>query len=205
MKTLAIIGASGHGRVVADAALSSGVWDEVVFYDDAWPDKIHNGPFAIRGNSESLLTLTERPSIIIAIGDNRVRHAKQMKFAASGFFIATVVHPLAVISTRAIIGHGTVVIAGAVINTGARVGEACIVNTNAVIEHDCVLEDAVHVSPGACLAGGVVVGGCSWIGIGASVIQQKIIGKNVIVGANAAVVTDIPDEVTVVGVPAKVL
>jgi sugar O-acyltransferase (sialic acid O-acetyltransferase NeuD family) len=205
MKTLAIIGASGHGKVVADAAISSGQWDDVVFYDDAWPSKTLNGNSEIVGNTRSLLALVEKPSIIVAIGNNKIRLEKQRYFAASGFDIATVVHPSSVISKNASIGHGTVAMAGSVINADAKVGEACIVNTNAVIEHDCALADAVHISPGACLAGGVFVGECSWVGIGASVIQQKVIGKNVKVGANAAVVTDLPDNVTAVGVPARII
>ena len=86
-----------------------------------------------------------------------------------------------------------------------KVGEACIVNSIAVLEHDCVLADAVHISPAASLAGGVIVDEASWIGIGAVVIQLKKIGKNVMVGAGAAVVTDLPDNVTAVGVPASII
>ncbi len=67
------------------------------------------------------------------------------------------------------------------------------------------LADAVHICPGAHLAGEVQVGACSWIGIGASVIQQIRIGADVTVGAVAAVVCDLPDGVTAVGVPARVL
>lgn len=205
MKTLAIVGASGHGKVVADAAVSSGEWNAVVFYDDAWPQKIRNGNSSIVGNTQSLLAVNEKPSIIIAIGNNKIRLEKQQQFAATGFDLATVVHPTAVISTNATIGNGTVVMAGSVINADAQVGEACIINTNAVVEHDCVLADAVHISPGACLAGGVFMDECSWLGIGASVIQLKKIGMNVVVGANSAVVTDLPDNVTAVGAPARII
>jgi len=61
----------------------------------------------------------------------------------------------------------------------------------------------VHISPGARLAGGVCVGDLSWIGIGASVRQLVTIGARVVVGAGAAVVSDVPDDFTVVGVPAR--
>jgi len=63
----------------------------------------------------------------------------------------------------------------------------------------------VHISPGAHLAGHVHVGTLTHIGIGASVIQRVKIGRNVIIGAGAAVIDNIPDNVTAVGVPAKVL
>lgn len=205
MKVLAILGASGHGKVVADAALSTGLWQRVFFYDDAWPTKSQNGQHEIVGNTKCLLDLSEKPEVVVAIGNNKIRLAKQSELILNGFTVATVIHPAAVISSTASISVGAVVMAGAVINADAVVGSACIVNSNAVVEHDCLLGDAVHVSPGACLAGGVVVGQCSWIGIGASVIQLKRIGSNVMVGAGAAVVTDLADGITAVGVPAKVI
>ena len=205
MKTLAILGASGHGKVVADAALSTGLWHEVVFYDDAWPTKTHNGQSDIVGNTESLFNLSIKPDVVVAIGNNQVRLAKQRELMERGFSIATVVHRAAMVSPSAVIKRGTVVMAGAVVNADVKVGEACIVNSNAVLEHDCVLADAVHISPAASLAGGVIVDEASWIGIGAVVIQLKNIGKNVMVGAGAAVVTDLPDNVTAVGVPASII
>ena len=205
MRTLAIIGASGHGKVVADAALSSGYWVKVEFYDDAWPTKTHNGQSDIVGNTESLFNLSIKPDVVVAIGNNQVRLAKQRELMERGFSIATVVHRAAMVSPSAVIKRGTVVMAGAVVNADVKVGEACIVNSNAVLEHDCVLADAVHISPAASLAGGVIVDEASWIGIGAVVIQLKNIGKNVMVGAGAAVVTDLPDNVTAVGVPASII
>lgn len=80
-----------------------------------------------------------------------------------------------------------------------------ILNTSCCIEHDCVVGVCTHISPGASLAGGVQIGDASWIGIGASVRQQIHIGDNVVVGAGAAVVSDISDNMTVAGVPARVL
>lgn len=205
MKTLAILGASGHGKVVAEAAQSACLWEHIVFFDDAWPEKLTNGSSSIIGNTQSLFALQTKPEVIVAIGDNKTRLSKQREFTAAGFSIATVIHRAAVISHSAKVKQGSVVFAGAVINADAVVGAGCIVNSNAVVEHDCVLSDAVHISPGASLAGGVKVGQASWIGIGASVIQLKRIGKNVMVGAGAVVLDDLPDDVTAVGIPAKII
>lgn len=205
MKTLAVIGASGHGNVVADAARSSGLWQKIVFYDDAWPAKIANGDSEIVGNTKTLLALDQKPDFVIAIGNNNVRLAKQQQLVNAGFTPVTVIHPRAVVSLNAVVGLGSVIMAGAVINAYAVIGAACIINTNAVVEHDCILGDAVHISPGACLAGGVQVGDASWVGIGASVVQLITIGKNVVVGAGAAVIKHLGDNVTAVGVPAKIV
>lgn len=205
MKTLAIIGASGHGKVVADAAGTCGLWQSIVFYDDAWPVKKQNGNSEVVGNTQSLLELKKKPDVIVAIGNNNIRLSKQLEIAAAGFPVATVIHAKATVSVSSVIGQGSVIMAGAVVNSDAILGAACIVNSNAVVEHDCVLADAVHICPGACLAGGVTVGQAGWIGIGASVIQSKTIGNNVMVGAGAAVVTNLPNNVTAVGVPAKII
>lgn len=205
MKVLAIMGASGHGKVVADTAMASGLWDDIAFYDDAWPLKDTLGQFQIVGDFKSLICLDPKPEVIVAIGDNSVRASKLAELTSAQFPIATVIHPNAIISDSVVIGRGTVIMPGAIVNADSQIGAGCIVNSNAVVEHDCILEDCVHLSPGALLAGGVKVGTITWIGIGASVIQKVIIGKNVIVGAGAAVISDLPDNTTAVGVPAKLM
>lgn len=205
MKTLAILGASGHGKVVADAALAAG-WDAVAFYDDAWPGVATLGPWRVLGTMGDLLrNLGLSAAVVVAIGDNATRLAKQRELLLGGATVGTVVHPASVVSRHASIGEGSVIFAGAVISPFARLGRGCIVNTGASVDHDCDLADGVHLSPGARLGGGVRVGEASWIGIGAAVRQDIVIGANVVVGAGAAVVEDVADGLTVAGVPARTL
>ena len=80
-----------------------------------------------------------------------------------------------------------------------------IINTKASIDHDCIIEDFVHISPGAILCGNVQVGELSWIGAGSVIIQGIKIGKNVIIGAGTVVIHDVPDNVTIVGNPGKII
>jgi sugar O-acyltransferase (sialic acid O-acetyltransferase NeuD family) len=203
MKKLAILGASGHGKVVADTAECCG-WQSVEFFDDAWPELQINGAWSVVGDTAALMgRLADFDGVVVAIGNNRIRHAKLLELRAEGAHLVTLVHPAATVSRYAVIGDGTVVFAGAVVNAGARIGTAAILNTSCSIDHDCLLDDAVHISPGARLAGGVQVGDLSWVGIGASVRQLISIGQRVVVGAGSAVVSDIPDDLTVAGVPAQ--
>ena len=205
MRRLAILGASGHGKVVADAALAEG-WQSVAFYDDAWPAVAAVGPWPVVGRTVELLRdAAQLDGAVVGIGDNATRLAKQRDLLADGVVLASVVHPAAVVSPLAQVGEGSVIFAGAVVNPFARLGRGCIVNTGASVDHDCELADAVHVSPGAHLGGGVHVGEATWIGIGASVKHDLAIGAGVVVGAGAAVVNDIADGLTVMGVPAKPL
>ena len=87
----------------------------------------------------------------------------------------------------------------------ASIGTGVILNTSCSVDHDAQLDDGVHICPGSCLAGEVKVGARSWIGIGASVIQQVRIGLDVTVGAGSVVVSDLACSVTAVGVPARVV
>lgn len=203
MNRLAILGAGGHGKVVADTAECCG-WQHVQFFDDAWPDLQENGVWPVVGDTAALMDrLADFDGVLVAIGNNRIRHAKLLELQAAGARLVRLIHPAATVSRYAAIGEGTVVFAGAVVNADARINLGGILNTGCSIDHDCVLGDAVHISPGARLAGGVQVGNLSWIGIGASVRQLIHIGPRVMVGAGSAVVCDIPNDVTVAGVPAK--
>lgn len=202
MKRLALLGASGHGKVVAEAALAGG-WDTIEFFDDAWPQRQHNGVWPVVGDSSALMTrLSEFQGVIVSIGDCSVRWNKHQALQAAKAPIVSVVHPAASVSRYATLGIGTAVMAGAVVNIDATVGEAGIINTGATVDHDCRLGAAVHVSPGVHLAGGVQVGLGAWLGIGVVVKQGLSIGEQAVVGAGAVVVRHVADRLTVVGNPA---
>jgi sugar O-acyltransferase (sialic acid O-acetyltransferase NeuD family) len=202
---LAIIGAGGHGKVVADAALTMEAWHEIIFFDDAVPAKKYCLGFPIVGGYDDIVSSKCKYDFIVAIGNNKVRLEKTRHLSSLGHTSVNVIHSSAIISRFVSLGTGTVFLAGSIVNADAQIGDSVIVNTNAIIEHDCKIMDGVHICPGAKLAGNVVVGESSWIGLGASVIQLKNIGKYVVVGAGSAVIKDLPDNVTAVGVPAKII
>lgn len=203
MRKLAILGASGHGKVVADAAELSG-WDEVVFFDDAWPECSSNSVWPVLGTTADLLASLEQfAGVAIAIGNNVIRYEKLQQLREHGAVLPAIIHPQAVISRYAHIGEGSVICAGVVVNADAQIGAAAILNTGCSVDHDCVLADAVHISPGARLAGGVRVGQCSWIGMGAVVRQLLTVGAYSVVGAGAAVVKNVAEHTAVIGVPAQ--
>lgn len=205
MKHLAILGASGHGKVVADAAERTG-WDSIYFFDDAWPELMANGYWPVIGSSEELLhNLQNYDGIVVGVGDNRIRHQKLQTLKAAGANIVSVVHPAAAISPYAELGIGSVVFANAVINAGAVVAPGAIINTGAVTEHDCRLGDCVHVSPNATLAGGVSLGRRVWVGASACVKQLVCIGDEAVIGMGSVVIRDIAAGQTVAGNPARPL
>jgi sugar O-acyltransferase (sialic acid O-acetyltransferase NeuD family) len=205
MKRLAILGASGHGKVVAEIAELCG-WNEIHFYDDNWPAVSTNGPWNVLGNTEGLVKNSNAYNgVIVAIGSNPIRYDKSMYLLSQEFNLATLIHPFATVSGYSEIGQGCVVMAGAVINPFVKIGAASIVNTSATVDHDCTIGHGVHIGPGVNVAGTVIIGALTWLGIGSSIKQCISIGCQVVVGAGAVVVNNISDGLTVVGIPARAI
>lgn len=199
---LALLGASGHGKVIADLARLNGISD-IIFYDDRWQDiKELLGIPVVGSISMALESPSNYDKAIVSIGNARIRSDIQRKLPN---LCSALIHPSAVIGSNVSIGDGSVIMANAVINADSIIGSGVIVNTGSVIEHDCRIDDFVHVCPKAAIAGNVHVDSYSWLGIGSSVIQQIKIGKHVTVGAGATVINDINDGCVVVGTPAKPL
>lgn len=197
MKKLIIIGASGHGKVVADIAKKNG-YTEIVYLDDN--ESIHEcGGYPIVGRRTDVDRI--KADVIVAIGKVEIRKRIQESIEESR--MVTLIHPDAVVADDVSIGSGTVVMAGAVINPGVKIGRGCIVNTSSSIDHDCVIDDYVHVSVGAHLCGTVSVGDETWIGAGTTISNNVNICGNCTIGAGAVVVKDIPAKCTAVGSPAK--
>ena len=195
---LVIIGAGGHGKVIADIALKIGYTD-IVFADDNAEGTCMGYPIICKSANIELQD-DGKTDFVIAVGNNEIRKhiAEQHKINW-----VTLIHPSVQIGANATIGIGTVAMAGAVINPCATIGEHCIINTAAIVEHDNVIENYVHISPRAALGGTVCVGEGTHIGIGATVKNNINICGNCKIGAGAVVVKDITESATYIGVPAK--
>lgn len=204
-EALLIVGAGGHGKVVADAAREMGCWSRIGFVDDrsGHPQEVA-GVQVIGGVADLRSLRSEWSAAVVAIGSTRRRLEIMRDMRELKFELPVISHPSAVLSRLITVGAGTVIFAQAAINAGASIGAGCIVNTGATVDHDCQLDDGVHICPGVHLAGNVTVGTRSWIGIGSVVRQDISIGRDVVIGAGSVVVQDVPDAVTSYGVPARV-
>jgi len=201
VKEVIVLGAGGHAKVVISTLLELNFQIKGVLDDDPnkWNQKVLNIP--VLGPIE-LLKSGNFEQGIIAIGDNKTRKEIVEKYNGFCRWIG-IIHPFSYVHPSVEIGDGSVIFAGAVIQPEVIIGKYVIINTSASVDHDCKIEDFVHIAPGVHLAGGVLVGEGSLLGVGSSVIPYKRIGRWTIVGAGSVVVNDIPDCVTVVGVPAR--
>ncbi|EOD4736806.1 acetyltransferase [Vibrio vulnificus] len=202
--TCAILGASGHGKVVAEIAELNG-YSDIHFYDDRWPELRNIEHWNIVGDTEALLASVQQYACVaVAIGNNAIRLNKHKQLLEVGARMPSLVHPNAVISGYATIAEGCVVMANAVVNPFAVLGQTCIVNTGAVIEHDCHLAHGVHLSPNSAIAGGTQIGECAWLGIGAVTRQLVSVGAGATIGAGATVIGNVDANTVVMGTPAKI-
>lgn len=198
MKRLLIIGAGGHGKVIADIALKNGYTD-INFIDDHVIGECMG--FPIIGKTDEINNFSDgKTDFVIGIGDNSIRRTIAQRYAVNW---VTLIHPSAKIAANVAIGAGTVVMANAVINVCSNVGKHCVINTSTIVEHDNYIEDYVHLSPKVALGGTVRIGEQTHMGIGATVMNNIEVCRDCIIGAGAVVVQDITESSIYIGVPAK--
>lgn len=202
-ENLLIIGAGGHGRVVADVAGRTGNYRSIAFLDDA--PACEGLPYPCLGGCGDAERFLNDHDVCVAIGNGAVRKRIMEKLEEKGAGFATVIAPEAVIGSNVRIGQGSVIMPGVIVNTGTSIGRGVILNTACSVDHDCVVGDYCHVAVGAHLCGTVQVEPLSWIGAGAVVINNVRICAECTLGAGAVVVKDILEPCTVVGCPARPL
>lgn len=210
MNDLLIFGAGAVGRQIAQIADDinkvSPAWRLVGYLDDAVASiSASVGGLTVMGD---LTWLRTRPDIHIAVAfgspsdlQAAYRRLEDMKHDR----IATLIHPSVWLPQRAQIGTGTIIYAGTMLDTDITIGRGCIINKGCTIGHDTVLGDYCSLAPGVNLGGRVDIGTGCYFGISSATIQNLTIGSWAIIGAGAVVIDSLPDGVTAVGVPARVI
>ena len=201
MDKLVILGAGGHGRVVAEIASLTQKYSDIVFLDDKAP--VDTFPYVYLGKCEEFKKYVKDSDFFVAIGNSVIRHLLQTVLEESDATITTLIHPSAVISPVVEIGYGTVIMAGVIVNTGAKIGKGVILNTLSSVDHDCIVDDYCHVAVGSHLCGTVHLGAETLIAAGATVINNITICPNCIVGAGATVINNLEKAGTYTGTPAR--
>ena len=151
MKSLLIIGAGGHGQVVAECAEACG-YEKIDFLDD-------NNPDAVGGIERLEEKVTDYDGVIISIGNNDIRRELITRLQNINAPLTTLIHPRAYVSPTAVVGSGSIILPAAVIHTNANIGTGCIVSIGALIDHDAVVEDFSHINTGAIVVAGKRVSG----------------------------------------------
>lgn len=198
-----LIGYSGHGFVVAEAALETGI--NIIGYSDR--SVLSANPFGLEylglENDESFTGWQMDVSFILGIGDNAIRQRIANLVSSKNKKLLTVISKSASVSQTAKIGEGVFINRNAAVNAFAEIGNNSILNTGCIVEHECVLGNVVHIAPGAVLAGNVTIGDRTFVGANSVIKQGVTVGKDVVIGAGTVIINDIPDGLRVVGNPGK--
>ncbi len=199
-----LIGYSGHAFVIYGILHAAG--KKVTGYCDV--DEKEYNPFDLTycgtETSEGALKILKQNDFFIAVGDNGLRNKIYDQLKQKDLAPGNAIHPSAIIDASAVIAaNGVMIAAHVTINPLATIGRGVICNTGCIIEHECVVGDFAHIGPGTVLCGNVKIGNRTFVGANAVIKQGITIGQNVMIGAGAVVVKNVPDNVTVIGVPAK--
>jgi len=200
-----IIGSGGHAKVVIELVRAEGKY-QIKGCTGIGESGFVLGDVPILGTDSVLPAMLANGAkkAFVAIGDNHLRLRLLAQVLEMGFELINAVSPNAVVSPSATLGRGIAIMAGAIINASAEIGDGAIINTNAGVDHDCRIGRGAHIGPGSTLAGNVEIGCESFLGARTCVIPGVRIGSRAIVGAGSVVVRDIPDDVTAMGVPARI-
>ncbi len=208
MESIVIVGASGHGKVVADVMRNEGRYHVAGFLDDSHSTGERYAGYPLLGSPQNLPHLVathDLKGFVVAIGDNTVRSQVTQRIEAlcPGLILVSTVHPAASIGADVSIGAGTVIMAGATVNPSVSVGRGCIVNTKASLDHDSVLGDFASLAPGVTTGGNCRIGAYAAIGIGAVLLHGVEVGEHTVVGAGSLVVRSVEPFVVAYGSPAR--
>lgn len=206
-----VIGASGFGRETLDtleAMIGSGSDLAVTGVVDDHPsetnlERLNRRGITYLGSIEQWISSGRRSHFVLGIGAPSIRKRLAEQLEALGYQAFTAIHPQAMIGSGCHLSPGVVVCAGAILSTNVSLGEHVHVNPGAIIGHDTEVASCVSINPGAVLSGEVQIGTQALIGASATVLQQLSIGPTSIIGAGSLVTRDVPQGVTVKGVPGR--
>jgi sugar O-acyltransferase (sialic acid O-acetyltransferase NeuD family) len=208
MSELVIYGAGGFAREVAQlvrdlARVGTPITLAGFLSDDPAAHGTAVAGLPVLGGSEFLEAQSGRYDVAIAVGSPGVKRRLAAHARVHARSCPSLVHPTVVTSPSVTLGSGTIVCAGSILSVDIEVGEFVTVNLACTVSHDSRLGDYVTLAPSVNVAGNVRVAVGTDVGIGSRIIQGQRLGHWSIIGAGAVVTTDIPDNCTAVGVPAR--
>ena len=205
-KAVAIIGYSGHAHTGVDILMACGYKVEAYCDNEAKEFNPFNLLYLGSENDPVVLEKLKQYDYFIGVGNNNLLRRKiyETLFPLLGQPV-NAIHPSAVISPSVKLKYGHFISANTSINAFTELGMTAVCNTGCVVEHGCIVGDFAFIAPGAVLCGDVKIGENTFVGANSVIKQGVVVGKNVTIGAGSVILKDIPDNVTVIGNPARII
>lgn len=205
---MVIIGARGFAKEVLEVLIQQDFKGSIFFFDDVTPNlgKDLFGFPILKSEVEVLDVFKTDSQFTLGLGNPKHRRYLAEKFESLGGSLVSVISPFAKIGHfDNTIGYGVSIMTGSVITNSISIGKGSLINLNCTIGHDSVIGDFVEISPGSHISGNCLIGENSQLGTNCTILPNIKIGKNVKVGAGSVITKDVPDGVTIVGVPGRIL
>lgn len=204
-----IIGARGFAKEVLEILHQKGETDNLCFYDDVNmdnPERLYD-IFPILNTLQQAKEYfnTISPQFTLGIGNPALRMQLYQKITESGGVLTSTISKNAEIGSFNIkIGEGCNMLGGVKISNDVTIGKGAIIYYNSIVTHDVTIGEFCEISPDVKLLGRCTIGDFVRIGAGSIVFPDVAIGSKVVIAAGAVVRNNIPDNVMVAGVPAKI-
>jgi sugar O-acyltransferase (sialic acid O-acetyltransferase NeuD family) len=189
---LALFGYGGHAREVACQ-----MDQEVTFFvDDKYPNDIAK-PIS-KFNPEEYV-------MMVAVADSKDRADIVSRLPKETKYF-TYIHPsVQIMDDNIEVGEGSFIGANSILTTNIKIGKHALLNRGNHIGHDCFIGDYFSAMPCAVVGGNVWIDNKVYLGSCSNVKEKIKITANITVGMNAAVVKNLTESGTYVGIPAKKL
>ena len=211
MKEIIILGAGDFGREIAwlIEEINKRTPSYIILgYLDDDPNKIgkvFNG-YECLGPIGYLTKLNSNHHVCAVIANQDVDVRKKLVDMFPSFHEwETLIHPSVNISDTSRVGKGCVICANGNVSCNTVIGDFCLFNISVTIGHDCNIGNYVSVMSGACVSGHVSIGESTYLATNCTIVPGMKIGDHAKVGAGSVVIRNVKSDVTVMGVPAKVL
>ena len=206
MKKAIIIGAGTYGQVYAEYLIKK--YDIIGYIDDAenLNGQIING-IKVLGNRDTLFNDIDRNiSVFVPIGNNTLRVSFLKELNQKGFETPSFIHPNTIIHESVIIGKAVYILAGTNIMPCTEIKDFTMISMGVNIAHHNLIEEGCFFSQGSNIGASIHIKERAYFGIASTAMTGiKEVGENSLIGAGAVVIKDIPDNVVVAGIPAKII